>query len=172
MNRVPTPPTKLVLPTLPQLRETTVFGQKICYYDAGQGPPLVFVHGVGGEVDQLAFLFDALATPNRIIALDVLGFGRPDKPLTDYRVAAFALWFPERVDRLVLNDAAGIDEGGCGIPVDLNIPTRTNLHVAFEGMFHDKDMVTEELVDLAYTLHLQRGDGYAIRSVLETLAHP
>jgi pimeloyl-ACP methyl ester carboxylesterase len=33
-------------------------------------------------------------------------------------------------------------------------------------------MVTEALVDLAYALHLERGDGYTIRSVLETLANP
>jgi pimeloyl-ACP methyl ester carboxylesterase len=39
-------------------------------------------------------------------------------------------------------------------------------------MFHDEGMVTEELVDLAYSLHLERGDGYTIRSVLETLANP
>jgi pimeloyl-ACP methyl ester carboxylesterase len=203
MNRMTTPPRKFVLPTLPQLRETAVFGRKICYYDTGRGPPLVLVHGVGGDADQWAFCFDALATSNRIIALDLLGFGRSDKPLIDYRVAgfveildrfianlgiarasflghsmggwivaAFALRFPEKVDKLVLNDAAGIDDGACAIPVDLKISTRANLRVAFECMFHDKDMVTEELVDLAYSLHLERGDGYAIRSVLETVANP
>ena len=198
-----TPPSAFALRALPQLRETTVFSRKIFYYDTVQGPPLVLVHGVGGDADQWVFCFDALAAAHRVIALDLLGFGRSDKPPIDYRiagfvevldrflanvgiarahflghslggwiVAAFALRFPERVDKLVLNDAAGIDEGACALPVDLKISTRANLRTAFEGMFHDKALVTDELVDLAFSLHLERGDGYTIRSVLETLAHP
>ena len=197
------PPPTFALPALPQLREATVFAQKIRYYDIGRGPPLVLVHGVGGDADQWAFCLDALAASHRISALDLLGFGRSDKPLIDYRVAgfvdvldrfltaigiakasllghslggwivaAFALRFPERIDKLVLNDAAGIDEGTIPIPVDLKISTRASLRDAFECMFYDKDIVTEALVDLAYSLHLERGDGYTIRSVLQTLGNP
>ena len=189
-----------MLPALPELREATVFGRKICYYDTGRGPTLVLVHGVGGDADQWAFCFDGLAASHRVIAIDLLGFGRSDKPLIDYRiagyievldrflagvgiasasfvghslggwiVAAFALRFPQKVEKLVLNDAAGIDDGAIAIPVDLNISSRANLRNAFECMIHDKGMVTDELVDLAYSLHLERGDGYTIRSVLETL---
>jgi pimeloyl-ACP methyl ester carboxylesterase len=39
-------------------------------------------------------------------------------------------------------------------------------------MFYDKSMVTEGLLALAYSLHLERGDGYTIRSVLETFGDP
>jgi pimeloyl-ACP methyl ester carboxylesterase len=39
-------------------------------------------------------------------------------------------------------------------------------------MCYDKSMVTDELIDLAYSLHLERSDGYTIRSVLETLTKP
>lgn len=196
-------PRKFELPALPQLREATVFGQKIRYYDTGQGLPLVLVHGVGGDADQWAFCLDGLAASHRIVALDLLGFGRSDKPPIDYRiagfvevldrflttvgiarasflghslggwiVAAFALRFPERIDKLVLNDAVGIDDGASPIPVDLKISTRASLRNAFECMFQDKSIVTDDLVDLAYSLHLERGDGYTIRSVLETLASP
>lgn len=191
------------LPVLPQLRTASVFGRAIRYYDAGIGPPLVLLHGVGGDADQWAFCFDGLAASHRVIALDLLGFGRSDKPPIEYRiagfvevldrflatigvarasmlghslggwiVAAFALQFPQRLERLVLNDAVGIDEGAVALPVDLNISTRANLCEAFRCMFHDKDLVTEDLVDLAYALHLERGDGPTIRSVLETLAAP
>jgi len=197
------PSSGFALPTLPNLRETAVFSRKICYYDIGRGSPLVLVHGVGGDADQWAFCLDTLAASRRVIALDLLGFGRSDKPLIDYRiagfvevlerfldnlgiarahllghslggwiVAAFALKLPQRVDRLVLTDAAGIDEGACEMPVDLRISTRASMRRAFEGMFYDKSMVTEELVDLAYSLHLQRGDAPTIRSVLESLAQP
>ena len=63
-----------------------------------------------------------------------------------------------------------IDDGARPIPVDLKISTRASLRNAFECMFQDKSIVTDDLVDLAYSLHLERGDGYTIRSVLETLA--
>jgi pimeloyl-ACP methyl ester carboxylesterase len=56
--------------------------------------------------------------------------------------------------------------------VDLNIFTRASLRRAFEMMFFDKAAVTDGLVNLAYDLHLERGDGYTIRSALETVASP
>src|SRR5450432_4484317 len=96
---MPTPPPKFALPPLPPLRETKVFGRKICYYDAGKGPALVLVHGVGGDADQWAFCFDALAATNRVVALDLLGFGRSDKPLIDYRIAGFV----EVLERFLAN---------------------------------------------------------------------
>jgi len=138
---------KFALPVLPDLRDTKVFGRKICYYDIGQGPPLVLVHGVGGDADQWAFCFKDLAASHRVIAIDLLGFGRSDKPLIDYRIAGYV----EVLDRFLTS-------------------IRTHMRTVFELMFYDKSMVTDELVDLAYSLHLERGDGYTIKSVLETLA--
>src|SRR4051794_19068075 len=81
--------TAFVLPTLPPLREAKVFGRKICYYDVGEGPALVLVHGLGGDADQWAFCLAALTASHRVIALDLLGFGRSDKPPIDYRIAGF-----------------------------------------------------------------------------------
>lgn len=202
-DRSAPPAATFALPALPVLKTATVFGRAIRYYDIGNGPPLVLVHGIGGDADQWAFTFDALSAGNRVIAFDLLGFGRSDKPAIDYRVegyvefldrllrgigigraavlghsfggwiaAAFALQFPERVDKLVLVDAAGIDAGAVDVPIDLNVSTRRAMREAFEFMFHDKAFVSDTLVDLAYALHLERGDGHAIRSALRTLAEP
>src|SRR4029077_18597256 len=84
---------------LPPLRSATVFGRTICYYDVGRGPALVLVHGVGGDADQWAFCYAALSASHRVIALDLLGFGRSDKPLIDYRIAGFV----EVLDRFLTN---------------------------------------------------------------------
>jgi pimeloyl-ACP methyl ester carboxylesterase len=189
-----------VVPPLPTLRKARVFGREICYYDVGDGPPLLLVHGVGGDADQWAFCFAGLAASQRVIAVDLLGFGRSDKPLIDYRIAgfvelldrflevievrrpsvlghslggwiaaSFASRFPEKIDKLILNDSAGVDEGSVPLSVDLNVSTRANMRRVFDNMFHDPSFVTDALVDLAYSLHLERSDGYAIKSVLETL---
>lgn len=73
-----------VLPPLPKLLSTTVFGRTIRYYDIGRGSPLVLLHGIGGDADDWAFCLQPLSSSHRIIALDMLGFGRSDKPFIAY----------------------------------------------------------------------------------------
>jgi pimeloyl-ACP methyl ester carboxylesterase len=194
---------QFVLPPLPELRSVSVFGRRISYYDVGSGPTLVLVHGLGGDADEWVWCFGPLSATHRVIALEMLGFGRSDKPPITYRiagfvevlerflltleierasllghslggwiVAAFALQFPDRVDKLVLADAAGIDAGAVKPAIDLNVSTRANMRTILEFVFYSKPMVTDDLVELSYTLHLERGDGPTIRSALETVMAP
>ena len=57
-------------------------------------------------------------------------------------VAAYALQFPAKVEKLVLNDACGIDSGAIRPPVDLNISTHSHMrehagvHVLQQGPRH------------------------------------
>jgi pimeloyl-ACP methyl ester carboxylesterase len=87
-------------------------------------------------------------------------------------IAAFALQHPDLVDRLVLNDSAGLDAGAIRPPVDLHISTHAHMRAMLESMFFDKRMVTNELVDLSYSQHLERGDGATIDSILQTFRVP
>ncbi len=80
---------QFVLPPLPELLTAPVFGQTIRYYDMGAGPALVLLHGIGGDADDWAFCLDALGQSHRVIALDLLGFGRSDKPVINYSIAGF-----------------------------------------------------------------------------------
>ena len=84
---MPDPP--FILPALPELRTTSFFGRSIRYYDVGSGPPLVLIHGIGGDADEWAFCLGALSASHRVIALDLLGFGRSDKPVIEYCIAVF-----------------------------------------------------------------------------------
>lgn len=111
---------QFALPALPQLREQKVFGRSIRYYDTGSGLPLVLVHGVGGDADH---------------------------SLGGWIVASFALQYPDRVDKLILNDAAGIDEGAVPIAIDLNVSTCANMRAVFEAMFHNRSLVQDALVE-------------------------
>ena len=85
----PQPSTRWTFPALPELRSTTVFGQTIKYYDVGSGPPLLLIHGIGGDADEWAFCFEVLGKTHRVIALDLLGFGRSDKPRIEYTISKF-----------------------------------------------------------------------------------
>lgn len=187
---------QLVFPKLPELRSTTVLGHTIKYYDVGSGPPLLLIHGIGGDADEWAFCFEAFSKSHRVIAIDLLGFGRSDKPKIDYHIAvfvelinqflralkieraailgeslggwiasSFALTFPERVDKLLLVDAAGVWGEIAALPIDLRVSTRAHLHEVFKLVFFDKRLATDGLVDMAYHLHLERGDGPTIDSI-------
>jgi 2-hydroxy-6-oxonona-2,4-dienedioate hydrolase len=83
------PDATFTLPPLPELRSAKVFGQTIRYYDVGSGSPLVLIHGIGGDADDWAFVLNALASKHRVIALELLGFGRSAKPHIDYTIAGY-----------------------------------------------------------------------------------
>ncbi|MEO8897741.1 MAG: alpha/beta fold hydrolase [Candidatus Dormibacter sp.] len=53
-------------------------------YVAGDGPPLLLLHGLGGSGRYWAGLAPHLAATRTLIAPDLAGFGRSDKPSVDY----------------------------------------------------------------------------------------
>jgi pimeloyl-ACP methyl ester carboxylesterase len=55
-------------------------GLKINYYAAGQGPPIILLHGYGGCAYSWRFLVPALAQDHRVYTIDLKGFGLSDKP--------------------------------------------------------------------------------------------
>jgi len=64
-----------------------VFGQKIHYLEAGSGPVVILLHGLGGSAGNWAATTPALASKFHVYVPDQIGFGASDKPLIDYRVA-------------------------------------------------------------------------------------
>jgi pimeloyl-ACP methyl ester carboxylesterase len=55
-------------------------GVKINYYEAGQGPPVILLHGFGGCAYSWRFLAPALAQDHRVFTIDLKGYGLSDKP--------------------------------------------------------------------------------------------
>lgn len=56
---------------------------------AGEGPPLVLLHGFGATLFTWRFLVEPLAASHRVICVDLLGFGASPKPRdADYSVRA------------------------------------------------------------------------------------
>lgn len=57
-------------------------GVRIRYVDQGAGEPIVLLHGLGGSVETWTTtgIFQALAQDHRVIAFDMRGHGKSDKP--------------------------------------------------------------------------------------------
>jgi 2-hydroxy-6-oxonona-2,4-dienedioate hydrolase len=86
-------------------KEVTVFGQKIHYVEAGSGPVVVLLHGLGGNATNWAFQIPALAEKYRVVVPDQVGFGRSDKPLVNYRVGTYADFLDKFLDELKVEKA-------------------------------------------------------------------
>jgi pimeloyl-ACP methyl ester carboxylesterase len=67
----------------PLLGEPKIFdyhGVRINYYEAGQGPPVILLHGFGASAYSWRFLGPVLARDHRVLTIDLKGFGLSAKP--------------------------------------------------------------------------------------------
>jgi len=71
-------------------KDTQVFGFTMHYLEAGSGAPVVFLHGTGGEGARWMPQIAELSRQFRVIAIDQIGFGASDKPMTQYHTGVFA----------------------------------------------------------------------------------
>jgi pimeloyl-ACP methyl ester carboxylesterase len=67
---------------LAHLHQTEIAGRRVNYVDIGEGdgPPVVFVHGLGGQWQNWLENIPRLAQERRVIALDLPGFGLSEMP--------------------------------------------------------------------------------------------
>ena len=184
-------------------KEVLVFGQKIQYVEAGSGPTVILLHGLGGSSVVWNFNIGPLAEKYHVVVPDQIGFGKSDKPLVNYRIrtyvdfldqfckqlkieratlvgnsmggwiaAMFTAAFPDRVDKLVLVDAAGYTP-----PKDfdmrtlfgLNPTTREGMKVLVAKVFYNKAFQTDAAIDQAIAVRMAAGDGYTINSITESI---
>ena len=72
---------------MPTLR---VNGVDLHYETAGDGPPLLFLHGLGSSTRDWEFQMAEFAQSHRVIAMDVRGHGHSAKPPGPYTVKLFS----------------------------------------------------------------------------------
>jgi len=184
-------------------KEITVFGQKIHYVEAGSGPTVILLHGLGGSSQVWQLNIGPLAEKYHVIVPDQIGFGKSDKPLVNYRIRTyvdfldqfckqlkieraslvgnsmggwiailFTASFPDRVDKLVLADAAGYappKDFDTRLFFGLNPTTRAGMKTLSAKVFHNKIFQTDVAIDQAIAARLAAGDGYTINSITESI---
>lgn len=182
----------------------TVFGAKIHYLEAGSGPVVILLHGLGGSSANWAPTIAPLAKKYRVLVPDQIGFGKSDKPMLNYRVAtlvdfldgfykkvgvqratlvgnslggftaaAFAISHPEKVDKLVLVDAAGFAVTGDLDPRvlnGLNPSTRQQVKDLLSLVFYNKQQFGSDMVIEGFLAsRVTAGDQYTIQRFIESI---
>ena len=68
-----------VCPPPPTSRYIEIDGLKVHFTQAGQGPDIVLLHGIGASIYVWRFLFPLLQSKLRVTAIDLPGFGKSTK---------------------------------------------------------------------------------------------
>ncbi len=74
----------------PSLQYRTIHGYRRAFRIAGSGPAILLIHGIGDNSTTWSSVQSTLAQRFTVIAPDLLGHGKSDKPRADYSVAAYA----------------------------------------------------------------------------------
>ena len=86
-------------------RYVVVDGTRIRYVEAGSGPPVVLIHGLGGSIYSWRGVIGPVAAAGfHVVAFDNRGFGGSDKPGTGYHSAELATLAVHFLDSLHLSD--------------------------------------------------------------------
>jgi pimeloyl-ACP methyl ester carboxylesterase len=93
--------------------------------DAGEGPPIVLIHGYGDTADGWRHVVPGLLRDHRVIALDVPPFGRSDEVRRERLLDFYKDFFPRLFDQLEVDSATVIGHslgGAIGLHLTLERP--------------------------------------------------
>jgi len=84
------------------------------YWEIGTGEPVILIHGLGGSVEGWTYTMPALGRSHRVIAVDMIGCGRSDKPKAYYGLELLSSFVKAFMDRMGVARAhlMGLSLGG------------------------------------------------------------
>jgi pimeloyl-ACP methyl ester carboxylesterase len=107
----------------------TLHGQDLHYVDAGDGPAILFIHGLLGSHRSWTHLVDELAVDHRVVAPDLFGHGASAKPMGDYSLSAHAATLRDLLDHLDIESATLVGHslgGGIALQFSYLFPERVD----------------------------------------------
>ena len=117
-------------------RRVDVDGTSVGYLVAGEGPPMVLLHGAGDDSLDWRWVLPVLARTRRVYAPDLPGSGNSDRPVADYSPAFFERFVAAFMDALGLGRATlvGNSLGGLvALRLALSEPARADSLVLVDG---------------------------------------
>jgi len=92
-----------------------VQGTRMVYWDRGRGPVLLLIHGMFGDHLDWEPVLEPLARHQRVLAVDLPGFGESDKPDRAYTTEFFVAALVDLLDRLQIERATVVGHSFGGI---------------------------------------------------------
>jgi pimeloyl-ACP methyl ester carboxylesterase len=112
-----------------ELQEMTLHGHRVAYRLAGEGPPIVLIHGITSSSANWRRVAPLLARHHTVLAPDLIGHGQSAKPRGDYSMGAFATGIRDLVVALELGPATVVGHslgGGVAMQFSYQFPERTD----------------------------------------------
>ena len=130
-------------------------GLTVYVYDAGAGTatPMLLIHGLGDEADTWRHVIAPLSAGRRVVALDLPGFGRSDKPKRPYTIPFFQNVVIELLDTLAIQRAILVGHSLGAVlahSVALNYSERVERLILIDGSL----VARSQKIDLATMLFL------------------
>ena len=120
-------------------------GSKMHYVDEGQGDPILFIHGNPTSSYIWRNIIPYVTEDARVIAVDLIGFGKSDKPDIDYGFRDSYNYLEAFIEKLQLkNITLVVQDWGSGLGFHYANTHRENIKgIAFmEAMYEQKDWNT------------------------------
>ena len=190
----------------------TAADTRVRYFQAGSGPPVMLLHGLGEAAVIWYANMEPLARAHTVYAPDLPGHGASEKPPWRYSLEnsirfmeefldalglerasfvgnsmgglvalALALERPQRMNRLALEDAAGLGREVAGFLRFMSVPILGELLVSnrpnatqwvLRKVFHNRAHVTERLVSLIHEERSRPGNSAAMLKMLRVGVSP
>lgn len=106
----------------------TIHGHRRAFVKVGQGPAVLLLHGLGCDHTTWTPIIDTLAKRYTVIAPDLLGHGRSDKPRADYSVGGYANGMRDLLTVLGIDKVTVVGHsfgGGVAMQFAYQFPERT-----------------------------------------------
>lgn len=150
----------------------SVDGYRVRYLEEGNGKNLLLIHGLGGSLMSWSNNIPYLAEHFHVIALDLPGFGRSDKPKIDYTMDTFVNIVKGFIDSLSLDRVSiiGSSLGGqiaCEYALN-NIDSVERLILVAPAGFTPLSFKGTDAL-LRYARIFDAKDINALRSILESI---
>jgi pimeloyl-ACP methyl ester carboxylesterase len=87
-------------------REVEVVGSRVNYVEMGEGPPMVFVHGLSGAWQNWLEQIPHFSRSHRVVAVDLPGFGASPMPPWKITIPAYGRFLRDFCERLGIERCA------------------------------------------------------------------
>jgi 4,5:9,10-diseco-3-hydroxy-5,9,17-trioxoandrosta-1(10),2-diene-4-oate hydrolase len=129
---------------VPSDRMVDVGGINTRYWVEGAGSPVVLIHGLSNSIEHWLLNINALAAENTVYALDLVGHGRTDKPLTrSYDLSDLARFVIDFMDKLGIERADLVGHslgGGVALVIAETFPERVRRLVLVDSVGLARDV--------------------------------